>query len=173
MTKNLQPIGAGAFTKAYLNTETNKVILRTVCPVKVAVAEGICVTQGYLLPVSRILDNEGDHTIIEIEHLARPRSLKSALKPSHWELYQWLRKNLDGASSYWEIQKIIKQIPSRWSKARSFLYDAVDGICNYVCVDDLACEISPRNVGVRNGKDLVLFDIFYCKRALREQRKNR
>lgn len=105
MTKNLQLLGAGAFTKAYLDTSTNKVILRTVCPVKVAVAEGIYVSQGYLLPKSRVIENDGERAVIEMEYFARPRSLKSALKPSHWELYQWLRKNLNGASSYWEIQK--------------------------------------------------------------------
>lgn len=155
-------IGRGSFTKAYLNSEDNRVYLDTVDPVKEIMALG-WFPDSQLFPKIR-RENNG---LYSMKYYPRVRSLKDNLTPLHYSLYKELRnlelysgENIYDAYFYWvkEFKKISNY------RFRNILLEALDA-----CSDigsDITFEISPRNIAVHNNK-LILLDCFFSIKKLR------
>ena len=173
MTKTKTKIGQGMFTTAY-RLDDGTVELISCDHIKE------CMAYGWF-PDSRLfpdIEHVGEHSdellkVYHMEFFERPRSLKSALTARDWKLYQILRKldiywgeRPDDSFQWWYDQ--FETIPDEYAEEREEIRQALDACANYG--SDIAFEISPRNVAVKDGQ-LVLLDCFFVKSQLYEIRK--
>ena len=156
-------IGKGCFTKCY-RISHNKVRLISADPAKECAALGWG-SNSRLFPRIKQIETE----VYEMTYYPKVKSLKAALRPDHYKIYQALR-NINvwptkGDFAYLdELRKQFNKLPKRVAKA---LNEQIDGLLNYGT--DVRFEISPRNVAVKNGK-LILLDCFFFASKLREVR---
>lgn len=168
MTSKL--IGRGAFTRAYL-LDSGRVMLKTCCPIKEAMAWG-WFPESPLFPEMKYVDVG----VYEMEYYPRVSSLKKALKPDQYAIYQALRDIFCGK---------VSQLPKREADFYHFWYqefnalpeelaevmhEALDACANFG--SEIGFEISPRNVAVKDG-NLVLLDVFFNVSKLQEVRGTR
>ena len=163
-------IGTGKFTRAYLNEE-KKVILKSVCPIKECMSLDFF-PDSKLFPKVESLEYDLIPTY-KMEYYPRTRGLKKHLKPKQWEIYKQLREIYKGVNYDWSMRKsnVCEQFKKLKNKRlRSVMIDAYYACRNYGT--DICFEISPRNVGHKNGK-LILLDVFYqrSQKSLREVEK--
>lgn len=157
-------IGKGTFTKAYLRDD-GKVQLHTSDPVKECQA-----LWGFgdseLFPTVTRIDDE----VYEMEYFPKVSSLKNNLTEYYYSLYKALRQlsviceNSYDLYSRW-YEEISRSIPERFAEEKEALLDALDSLADYG--PDIAFEISPRNVAVKDGK-LILLDCFFFRSKLTE-----
>ncbi len=171
--KGLKLIGKGAFTKCYLNTCETTVTLITCDPIKE------CMTHGWfpeseLFPVVQHLDycEVTDRNLYTMEYFPRTKGLKNVLDSDQWEIYQTLRKVFNAINTSRNIYdghsntlKAFEGIADE--DLKDVMIEALDACGNYG--SDVAFEVSPRNVAVKNGK-LILLDCFFMRSKLNQVR---
>ena len=165
--KIMKLIGKGSFTKAYLN-ESGKVILKTSDPVKECMALG-WFPNSKLFPKMEYLESG----VYSMEYLGKtPKALKSELRPRQYRLYKALRDVFNGGLGLCGVQSndlyyhwcsVFSDLPSEFNKEKESLLMALDTLVNFG--PDIAFEISPRNIRVKNGF-LVLLDCFFLRSEL-------
>jgi len=168
-------IGKGTFTRAYL-LENNRVLLRSNDPIKECMAHG-WFPESRLFPVV----DQVDDGVYEMEYFPRTSSLKNALAPREYALYQLLKTFADvthtrACHSRDALRHgILHETISEFSEANGeyaeefqAIAEAVDACGNYGT--DIGFEISPRNVAVKDGQ-LILLDCFFIMSALKAARK--
>lgn len=161
-------IGRGAFTKAYLNTETNRVTLKSSCPIKECMAFG-WFPESTLFPALTSVVSE----VYEMDHYPKFRigSLNAeglAQYRALHKLYQTRRipRNPHDSYSYW-YKRFETELEGELSQ---LMCEALDACAN--CGSDIAFECSPRNVSFDAEGGLVLMDVFYSLSALKRVRGN-
>lgn len=168
----MKKIGRGLFSTAYLNKD-NKVELFTFDPIKEAYY--LYGQNNPFVPTiynRETLEKERYGRIEEkytMKYYNQPRSLKKNLKPSHWKVYQELRKVFMSGENrgYHQLQKSFGNLDIHWTQ-KDLLLDMLADVSNYDF--DIIMEISPRNVAVENGT-LILLDIFFSPRLANKIRK--
>lgn len=158
----MQVIGKGMFTTAY-RYGPKKVLLKTVDPVKEAMANGYFPNTN-LFPKLTYLGK--DYGLYVTTYYPKCRSLKKSLKPSHYAFYREL------CDLYYEncwtpnkpdmLRPLFKKI--KCSRKRKHMIDAVEACMLYG--PDVCFEISPRNVAVSSTGGLILLDVFFMKSTL-------
>lgn len=161
--ENLKLIGKGKFTKAFLNTTTNKVILKTTCQAKECAALG-WLPNSRLFPELTFIENG----LYEMDYLGKTdKGIKSKLRPRQLRFYKELEKiYCRGYSSigkrnqdlFFHWHKQFDLLPSEFKKEKEILKEALDSLGNFGT--NVCFEISPRNVREKNGF-LILLDCFY------------
>lgn len=141
-------IGKGAFTRAYL-LENNRVLLRSKDPIKECMAHG-WFPESRLFPVVDLVDDG----VYEMEYFPRTSSLKSALAPRDYALYQLLKTFADVAhargcggrdvmrhSVLHDTIAEFTEANSEYAEEFQAIAEAVDACGNYGT--DIGFEISP------------------------------
>lgn len=166
-TKGLKLIGKGAFTKCYQLNDTT-VLLKSEDPVKECMAHG-WFPDSDLFPKVEFSSIDGFY---EMEFYPRVKSLKNNLNDDQYQIYKDLRVAMNNVSytgnmydSYQAVYNAFNQLDDE--ELKETILEALDACAN--CGSDVAFEISPRNVAVKNGK-LILLDVFFMKSALNEVR---
>lgn len=166
-TKGLKLIGKGAFTKCYQLNDTT-VLLKSEDPVKECMAHG-WFPDSDLFPKVEFSSIDGFY---EMEFYPRVKSLKNNLNDDQYQIYKDLRvamSNLDYVlnihDSYEKVYNVFAQLDNE--ELKETMLEALNACSN--CGSDVAFEISPRNVAVKNGK-LILLDVFFMKSALNKVR---
>lgn len=175
-------IGRGLFSTAYLS-ERKTCILKSIDPVKAAIAEDILIPNHRLFPKIKKIDSffKDGHNggIYEMEYLPRPKSIKNNVTPRQWRLYSWLRGVFESIQeiSYtmigeWKIMKhqeeLIRNCPREFKNESEAILEMINALKSYFTF--VGFEISPRNVSVKGGK-LILLDCFFSVELLQELRK--
>ena len=161
---NLELIGKGAFSKVYkVNSKT--VLFKTTCMVKYCFAEWL--GGGKFYP--EIWKDEGNNLIGRM--YTKVTAPKRQLKPLHYKFYRALRELSDSAvdESYSGLYEAFEGL--KYGPLRESLINALDGICNYVNCDDIRFEISPRNIMTDSKGNIILNDVFFCSKLLRNLRR--
>lgn len=158
----MKKIGEGTFTKAFLNNE-GRVILKTDDKAKECMALG-WFPESKLFPTVEYKELG----VYEMEYLGpTPKSVKRDLRPRQYRLYKALQKLFDGGYGtfgidkrdyFFEWHKKFDSLPSEFRKEKETLKLALDALGNYGT--DIAFEISPRNIRIKNGF-LILMDCFF------------
>ena len=168
--ESLKLIGTGSFTKAYLRSTDNKVILKSCCPIKECMSMGWFPTSRLFPKITRV-----EHEKYEMKYYPKVSSLKNNLDPDQYKIYLTLRNvqnrfmctglnnKHDSLSIYYKAFSKLEN--KRVSKA---MCEAIEACGNYGSA--IGFEISPRNVAVNNGK-LVLLDVFYSISKLEQLRR--
>lgn len=160
----------GAFTVAYVDSGLKYVYLKSVCPIKECNAHG-------WFPDSDLFPSIGfagcTQGIYKMEYFPRVKSLKESLDPDQWAIYKELRRVMKAIDYTGNIYRNHESITLGFNtikdeSLRETMQEAVDACAN--AGTQLAFEISPRNVAVKNGK-LILLDVFYHVGKLQEVRK--
>lgn len=166
-TKGLKLIGKGSFTKCYQLNDTT-VLLKSEDPVKECMAYG-WFPDSDLFPKVEFSSISGFY---EMEFYPRVKSLKNNLDDDQYQIYKDLRlamSNIDFVlnihDSYQKVYDAFDQLDNE--ELKEIMLEALDACTN--CGSDVAFEISPRNVAVKNGK-LILLDVFFMKSALNKVR---
>ena len=159
----MELIGKGLFSKVY-KVNSKKVLIKSVCYSKECTS--LFINSMWFPKLERIELNE-----YLCEFYPKVASLKSSLKPKHYELYKELRKiNVYCHNDYDNYYKLREEFEKVSNKSlRTALIDYLDDFAQYGT--DIGFEISPRNVAVKNGR-LILLDCFFNKSQLCEVRKN-
>jgi len=164
-------IGQGSFTNAYL-MPNGKVLLISCCQIKECMAFG-WFPDSPLFPILEPigLDKE-DFRRYEMEYYPHVSSLKNNLDPDQWQIYKDLRSleitgRISKNDSLFEWHKQFDKLENE--ELRETMKGALDACSNYGT--DIAFEISPRNVKVKNGK-LILLDCFYQLTRLKKVHKS-
>jgi len=169
-------IGKGLFTTAYL-LEDGTVELISCDHIKECMGHG-WFPDGRLLPDIEYIsnyDSDGFYNVYHMEYYEKPLSLKKNLCVHDWRLYQLLRKldiqpslNPHDTFNLWHEQ--FDTLPDEFEEEREEIKESLDACGNYG--SDINFEISPRNVGVKDGK-LILLDCFFVASQAREVRKEK
>jgi hypothetical protein len=155
---DLKLIGKGMFSVCYRESE-NTVLIASEDPVKECMGTGWFPDSPLFPKVERVACG-----LYRMPYYAKVSSLKSALDPDQWVIYQALRAMVkasvfSGRNPDFRIDFVRKQIDTLQDETlRETLSEAVDALANYGA--DIGFEISPRNVAVSDGK-LILLDCFY------------
>ena len=172
--KGLKLIGKGAFTKCYLNTCETSVTLVTCDPIKEVMAMG-WFPEHELFPTAEHVDycEVTDRNIYTMEYYPRTKGLKNVLDADQYEIYKTLRKVMDNIKhtvnihdSYSSVYEAFEGIQDE--ELKEVMIEALEACSNMG--SDIAFEISPRNVAVKNGK-LILLDCFFSKETLNKVRQ--
>ncbi|MGL5583785.1 MAG: hypothetical protein ACRDCE_22960 [Cetobacterium sp.] len=162
----------GAFTVAYVDHGLNNVYLKSVCPIKECMAMGWFPESELFPTIERVTCTQG---IYKMEYFPRVKSLKAALDPDQWAIYQTLRTvqgkiryDLNSHRNHEMITLAFNTI--KCDELRETMQEALDACANYGT--EIGFEISPRNVAVKNGK-LILLDVFFNAKKLEEVNKKR
>lgn len=164
-------IGKGSFTRAYLLPDGQTVKLVTNDPCKECAA--MFAPNSPIFPKLECDGYEGERRVYKMKYYPKQKSLKKALAPRDYKLYQYLRKvnlSLWGDDPHLARfkEKLNEIIPTEFAKEILAICEHIDALNNYG--DDMKFEISPRNVAVDNGK-LILLDCFF-KRSYLFARRN-
>jgi len=166
-----QLIGKGSFTKCYLNEDKLTVTLISTDYIKECMSLNWFPADLGLFPdviLNDAISNDAisnDDKSYTMKYYPRVTSLKKALNPRDFKLYQCLRKlniptdyrnNIHDNYSKW--RKEFSTIPDEFKEEREEIIGALDSCINYG--SDIGFEISPRNVATDNGK-LILLDCFF------------
>lgn len=168
-------IGKGTFTKAYLLECGTSVFLESTCPIKECMSLGWFPESTLFPEIERLDDIEKQSKIVytyKMEFYPKPLSLKTELEPREYLLYQELRKlkitpPMNRHLLFNEWHKAFNSLPDEFRLESEILREALDACGNFG--SDIAFEISPRNVRVKNGK-LILLDCFFSVSKLNETR---
>lgn len=157
-TSKLKLVGKGTFTRAYLRPD-NMVQLDSCCPIKEVIALD-WFPDTPLFPKMEKLGQarrEGYYLYL-MEYYPKPTGgLKKNLDPDQYAIYQELRRlEHHPLNGYRDIVKAFQHIKDE--QLRETMLDAATASSNVG--EDIAFEISPRNVAVKDGK-LILLDVFY------------
>ena len=160
----------GAFTVAYVDSALQYVYLKSVCPIKECIAQGWFPESDLFPSISHALDGNG---IYKMEYYPRVKSLKESLDADQWEIYKELRRVMKEIDYTGNVHRNHESITQGFNtikdeSLRETMQEALDACANYGT--QLAFEISPRNVAVKDGK-LILLDVFYHVEKLEEIRK--
>lgn len=159
----MELIGKGLFSKVY-KFDKKRVLIKSVCLAKEC--NSLFVDSIWFPKLEQIGENE-----YLCEYYPKVTSLKSALKPKHYELYKELRSiNVychNERDYYFKLREEFCKVSNK--SLRTALIEFLDDFNNYGT--DMGFEISPRNVAVKNGR-LILLDCFFNRKQLREVRKN-
>jgi hypothetical protein len=166
---NLQRIGKGAFSVAYLETETT-VLVASEDPVKECMGLGWFPDSPLFPPVERIA-----YGLYRMPYYQKTAKLKESLDPDQWAIYQTLRriyvKHFHSNNDYDYLDHWRAEFGALAdSELKETMLECLDALSNYGA--DIGFEISPRNVAVKDGK-LILLDVFYFikkVKAIREKR---
>lgn len=163
--KDCKLIGRGAFTKAYLRAHDNKVILESSCPIKECMSLGWFPDSELFPKITRV-----ESEVYEMEYYPKVSSLKNNLNPDQYKIYKDLRnlynKHQWNSNPYNSLSLYYAEFEKLDNKELALLMqEAIEGCSNYG--SDIAFEISPRNVAVKNGK-LILLDVFYSISKLKQ-----
>jgi hypothetical protein len=169
-------VGRGAFTTCY-RVSRNKVILKSTDPIKECMSLG-GFPSSRLFPTVTSVDssysNDTPFSHYEMKYYPKVKSLKTALQSADYKMYTELRA-LAGAvihgsashdTGYHMLYKQFLTISSK--RLREALLGAIAGCATYG--DDIALEISPRNVAVTASGKLILLDCFFMKSELKSIR---
>ena len=160
--KEMKLIGKGTFTKAYLK-DKHTVILHSVDPIKECMSLGMFPNSRLFPKIERLTYEEV--STYKMKLLKKVRAPKRQLKPAHYTLYKELKK-LAGSISFKLRDNVSKlNVPT---SVKAHLVVAVEACMNYT--DQVAFEISPRNIAESNG-NLILMDCFYDANLLRKQKQ--
>ena len=171
--KGLKLLGKGAFTKCYLNTCETSVTLISCDPIKECMSNG-WFPESELFPTVEYVDycEKTDRKIYTMEYFPRTKGLKNVLDTDQWETYKTLRSVMDSIKfsvnihdSYSNTLEAFDTIENE--ELKEVMIEALKACINYG--SDVAFEISPRNVAVKNGK-LILLDCFFMKSTLNQVR---
>lgn len=169
-TKGLKLIGKGTFTKCYELNDTT-VLLKSSDPIKECMAHGWFPESG-LFPKVEFSAIDGFY---EMEFYPRVKSLKNSLDTDQYQIYKDLQevmKNIKYSDNMYDscdlVYDAFEQIENE--ELKEVMIEALHACTNYG--SDVAFEISPRNVAVKNGK-LILLDVFFMKSALNKVRGNK
>ena len=170
-TNKPRKIGQGRFTTAY-RLEDGTVKLVSCDYVKECMSLGWFPKHRLFPTIFRTDYGENGYQEYQMKYYNQPKSLKTVLCPRDYRLYRLLRKLEDtppiGSFSYDIWINRFSTLPDEFKHEREALLGAVEACSNYG--DDVAFEISPRNVGVYRQR-LVLLDCFFLKSQLMEWRK--
>lgn len=162
----------GAFTVAYVDSGLKNVYLKSVCPIKDCMAHGWFPESDLFPTIEPITCTQG---IYKMEYFPRVKSLKEALDPDQWAIYQTLRAvkdeiryTLNSHQNHEMITRAFNTI--KCDELRETMQEALDACANYGT--EIGFEISPRNVAVKNGK-LILLDVFFNTKKLSEVDKKK
>jgi hypothetical protein len=151
-------IGKGKFTRCYLNDGVT-VTLKSTCSVKECRSLGWFPEHRLFPPIER-----EDSFVYTMEYIPKVKSLKGSLEPREYQLYKELVKLFKLAiyppkcHPIDVTRELLSELPDEYSDEREALLEAVDAMTNYG--DKVYFECSPRNVGVKEGK-LLLLDVFH------------
>lgn len=161
----LKVIGRGHFTTAY-RKDRNTVILKSRDKVKECMSMGWFPETPLFPTVTRIAsqDDQG-YSMYEMKYIDRVTAPKKQLTEAHFKLYQELRTlDIKYIKDAYHLRELIEALKIKRS-IKDHLIDAVSALTNYG--DDIAFEISPRNIGVSKTGKLILMDVFFFKNDLR------
>lgn len=171
--KGLKLIGKGAFTKCYLNTCETSVTLVTCDPIKECMAHG-WFPESELFPEVQQLDycEVTDRNLYTMEYFPRTKGLKNVLDADQWDIYKTLRDVMDSIGFSKNIHDSMSKVYEAFDAIededlKEVMIEALEACGNYG--SDVAFEISPRNVAVKNGK-LILLDCFFMQSKLNQVR---
>lgn len=165
-------IGKGAFSRVYRKNK-NTVVIKSVDNVKECMSLG-WFPKSSLFPSLKLIERHENYSIYESMYYEKVSSLKNNLIDFDYEFYNEL-KNLNsfyigGHNGYDHWYNEFKKLPNKFHHRKNVLLETLDALSNYG--SDIAFEISPRNVTVKNGK-LILLDCFFFVSALREVREKK
>lgn len=159
----MELIGKGAFSKVYKLNE-KQVLIKSVCYAKECISLNI--NSKWFPKLERT-----DYNEYICEYYPKVKSLKEALKPEQYKIYQELRKlNVYCNNSYDYLdgwRKEFKKLKN--TSLKNSLLEVLTDLSNYGT--QIGFEISPRNVAVKNG-NLILLDVFYMRDQLERVRKS-
>ena len=159
----MEMIGKGQFTTAY-RKNANTVLLKSTDPIKECMSLGWFPNSHLFPKVTRL--SYGEVSTYEMVYYPKVKSLKTALKPKHYEYYTALRKLYEENRMH---TRSVHNLYNKWYRVfsstttlprhiKQHLLDALDACSNYG--SDIAFEISPRNVAVSKTGGLILLDCF-------------
>jgi len=155
--------GKGLYTRVYREGDAREVTIVSTCRAKEIMALGWLPESKFYPDIKRT-----DHQMVyAMSYYPKVRSLKKALKPAHWLIYQQLRKFYKQLlipshpdKRIFALRKAITEYQGDLSdEMRELLQDSLDGLVNYGT--DVWIEIMPRNVAADSEGNLILLDIWF------------
>lgn len=160
-------IGKGTFTKVYEHaTDKKKVVYETNDQTKLCLAEWLDENQFYP-QIEKVY--EGDKVYLVGKRYEKVTAPKRQLKPFHYKIYKMLREiSFQCHYNFYALHEAFSVLPKR---AREALQEQLDALGNYINIDDICFEISPRNILTDNKGNLILADLFFDRSELRKIKK--
>ena len=156
-------IGRGDFTKAYQVSDTQVEVV-TVCPAKECYA--LFSKGNPFAPTIEKLDYlESGESVYLMPLYAKVRAPKKELNEDCYKIYKALRGITCFGMTY---QKYISKVGALGlsEEVTEYLCDLAGDVCNAIDTQDLGFEISPRNIAVGEGGQLIMLDCFFCRKVL-------
>ena len=157
-------IGKGAFTKCY-QLNSRQVLLKTIDPLKEAIALGFCGNSKLLPKLTRIETSKYASEYAEFDYIA-PLYAKliapsKQLIPKHLAYYKTLCsiEHIQGG----RLDKAINDIKDKYLRETMVSY--FNGCANYG-YEHLTLEVTRRNLAVTPSGRLILLDIFFLHNLL-------
>lgn len=147
-------IGKGVFTKCYAIPNTNKVLLQTKDTVKRAMADYHFIHNCKYIPKIK----EVGINIYESKKYIKVTAPKKQLNNKAYTLYLKLKTIIDSTRDIFEIIKKLGRMSS--------LINHIYKLSNFIDINNLRMEISPRNIATDSKGNLILLDIFYDHECL-------
>lgn len=155
----------GKFTTCYLYDD--HVILHSCDSIKECMSLGWFPVHRLIPVISHndfITTSRDDYSVYTMERFSQPTSLKASLDFDDWLLYKALRVLMSSLvwpkSDYDRLDyfRLMVNSSSLDNEIKELLIDCFEACMNYS--DRIGFEISPRNVGVLDGR-LILLDCFF------------
>lgn len=164
---NLTLIGKGTFSRVY-QFSAEKILIVSCDPFKEALALWAI---GDHVPALERVDYDGDcKSLYTCPKYTKVTAPKKQLKPEHYHAYKLLRGitipyNINPYDRYSWLYGQFKALDIR-EGIRDSLLSMLDSVSNYSHL--IGFEISPRNIAIDNLGDLILLDVFFDIKTLRE-----
>lgn len=161
-TKGHRRIGKGAFSSVYRKGTSNTVLIISDDPVKECMSLG-WFPGGRLFPKVDCVGVVRDRKAYSMKFYPKMKAPKQQLSKQGLSLYRALCA-LPYCYDSHELIEAFKALPCEFNKAKKQLIEAVEALWNYG--EDVAFEISPRNVTCSTSGALVLLDCFFMRSHL-------
>ena len=156
-------IGKGSFTKVY-STGAKTVMYDTIDPVKWCYAEWLDLDRFY-----PVITHDCNNILVGTKYI-KVRAPKQQLNARAYAYYKELRDVFaQGARGFDDIQELLNTVCYTYPKQA--IQNQLDALVNYIDYDDICFEISPRNILTDRKGNLILSDIFYSYKLLKQKRK--
>ena len=158
-------IGKGSFTKAYQIAEY-KVEVISICPAKECYA---LFSQGNTFaPVIEKIDYRDDgYSVYHMPLYKKVTAPKKQLNKEAYAIYQTLRKMSDKFGMNYNVFCQEVEATTLDEDVKEEILNLVGDVCNAIDCFDMGFEISPRNIAVGEGGNLIMLDCFFSRKLLK------
>lgn len=163
-------IGRGTFTKAFQISETEVEVITT-CPSKECYA---IFSQGNpFAPVIEKTDYlDSGESVYLMPFYSKVKSPSRELNKESLEVYEALRaiNNTYSVKDYYEFCNAI-DATTLPEEAKENIKELCGDVANGIDCYDLGFEISPRNIAISEGGQLIMLDCFFSRKLLTNTNK--